>query len=336
MHAFLARKNVTPSLRLYFITCLSHMALGLFASLIIGLILKTLGTQLGIDFLAEMGQLAITLMGPAIGVAVAYALQAPPLVLFSALVSGAAGATLGGPAGAFVAALASAEIGKLVSKETPVDILATPLVTIAVGYVIAAGFGPLIQSLLVGLGETIMWATAQQPIIMGVVVAVVMGLALTAPISSAAIAIMLELKGVAAGAATVGCAAQMVGFAASSYRENGVSGLLALGLGTSMLQIANIVKKPLILLPPTLAGALLGPLATTLLVMENNPAGAGMGTSGLVGPIMTFQTMGFTFQALLGVLLLQIAGPALLSLALSEGMRRRGWIKPGDMTIQQG
>ncbi|WP_106475627.1 PTS transporter subunit IIC [Phytohalomonas tamaricis] len=336
MMAFAARKNVTPSVRRYAITCLSHMALGLFASLIIGLIIKTIGAQMGIEFLVDMGGLAISLMGPAIGVGVAYALSAPPLVLFSALVCGAAGATLGGPAGAFVAALIGTEVGKLVSKETPVDILVTPLVTIFVGYAIAAGLGPLIHALLVGIGETIMWATDQQPVIMGIVVAIVMGLALTAPISSAAIAIMLELKGVAAGAATVGCAAQMVGFAASSYRENGISGLLAIGIGTSMLQIANIVKNPWILVPPTVAGALFAPLATTLFAMQNNPAGAGMGTSGLVGPIMTFQTMGFTLSAVLGVLLLQIVGPALVSLVLSEGMRKRGWIKPGDMAIHQG
>ncbi|WP_252314569.1 PTS transporter subunit IIC [Sinobaca sp. H24] len=336
MKSFFLRKGVNISVKTYGVTALSYMALGLFSSLIIGLIIQTVGEQLNWPFFVDMGTLAMGLMGPAIGAAIAYGLKAPPLVLFSAVVTGAAGAELGGPAGAFIAALLSIEIGKLVSKETKLDIIVTPFVTIASGFTVASFIGPALQSALVSFGELIMWATAQQPFIMGILVAVLMGLALTAPISSAAIAIMLGLEGVAAGAATVGCAAQMAGFAVSSYRENGVSGLAALGIGTSMLQVPNIIKNPLILIPPTVAGAVFAPLSTMVFLMENNAAGAGMGTSGLVGPIMTLESMGWTWGVVGLIFLLQIAGPAVISLSLSEWMRKRNWIKLGDMKIDQG
>lgn len=336
MKAFLDRKGVSLSPKVYFVDALSSMALGLFSSLIIGLIIKTIGEQFKSEFFIEMGTLAMGLMGPAIGVAVAYGLKAPPLVIFSAIASGAAGAALGGPAGSFVAALISTEIGKLISKETKVDIIVTPFVTILTGYSVAAFIGPGIGYMMKGLGNLIMWGTEQRPIVMGIVVAVLMGLALTAPISSAAIAFMLDLHGLAAGAATIGCAAQMVGFAVSSYRENRVGGLIAQGLGTSMLQVPNIVRNPLILIPPTLAGALLAPIGTTILIMENNAAGAGMGTSGFVGQIMTFTTMGFSGEVLMKVALLHFVGPAVIALLLSEYMRKRGWIKPGDMVIHTG
>ncbi|MFZ4450705.1 PTS transporter subunit IIC [Salibacterium aidingense] len=336
MKDFFLRKGVNLSVKTYAVTALSFMALGLFASLIIGLIIRTIGEQLSFSFLTDMGQLAMDLMGPAIGAAVAYGLKAPPLVMFSAVITGAAGAELGGPAGAFLAALLSVEIGKLVSKETRLDIIITPFVTIAAGYVVAYFLGPIIDTGMIGIGDTVMWATEQQPFIMGMIVAVLMGLALTAPISSAAIAIMIELEGIAAGAATVGCSAQMVGFAVSSYRENGVSGLAALGIGTSMLQVPNIVRKPVILLPPTIAGAVFAPLATMVFLMENNPSGAGMGTSGLVGQVMTFSVMGFHLNILFIMLVIHIIGPALVSLGLSEWMRKKQWIKPGDMKIDQG
>ncbi|MFB5663924.1 PTS transporter subunit IIC [Alteribacillus sp. HJP-4] len=336
MNSFFLRKGVNISVKTYAVTSLSYMALGLFASLIIGLIIQTVGEQLNWPYFIEMGALAMSLMGPAIGVAVAFGLKAPPLVLFSAVVSGAAGAELGGPAGAFLAALLSVEAGKLISKETKLDIIVTPFVTICIGFTVAYFIGPAINAGLVRFGELIMWATDQQPFVMGIIVAVLMGLALTAPISSAAIAIMLNLEGIAAGAATVGCAAQMVGFAVSSYRENKVSGLAALGIGTSMLQVPNIVRNPLILLPPTIAGAIFAPLATMVFLMENNAAGAGMGTSGLVGQIMTFSVMGFETRVLIAVLFLHIVGPALVSLSLSEWMRKRNWIKLGDMKIDQG
>ncbi|OLO40474.1 PTS sugar transporter subunit IIC [Alkalihalophilus pseudofirmus] len=343
MLGFLKRKGIDLSWRTYVITALSFMALGLFSSLIIGLIIRTVGEQLArfqqlalfSEFLTDMGALAMGLMGPAIGVAVAYGLKAPRLVLFATVVSGAAGAQLGGPAGAFISALLSTEIGKLVSKETKVDIIVTPFVTIAVGFFVANFIGPAIQSGMTQFGSIVMWATEQQPFLMGILVATLMGLALTAPISSAAIAIMLELEGIAAGAATVGCAAQMVGFAVSSYRENGVSGLMALGIGTSMLQVPNIVKNPLILVPPIVAGIILAPFATVVFQMVNNPAGAGMGTSGFVGQIMTFTAMGFSWNVFFIILFLHILGPAIISLAISEWLRKKNLIKLGDMKIEQ-
>ncbi|MCM2972739.1 PTS transporter subunit IIC [Larsenimonas suaedae] len=330
---FAQRKGVTPGLKLYGVTCLSHMALGLFASLIIGLILKTLGNGLGVEALVTLGTTAMGLMGAAIGVAVAYALGAPPLVLYSALVTGSLGAALGGPAGALLATLVAVEGGKLVAKETPLDIVVTPLVTLVLGYLVSVLVAPPIASALTGLGQTISWATELRPILMGAIVATVMGLALTAPISSAAIAIMLDLNGLAAGAATVGCAAQMIGFAAAGYRDNGVGPALALGLGTSMLMIGNIARKPLILVPPTLAGALLGPLATTVFSLSSNAAGAGMGTSGLVGPIMVVQTMGVSSASLLGIAVLCVLGPALIAFASYLFMCRQGWIHPGDFRL---
>lgn len=334
MNGFLQRKGVTLSPRVYFITALSYMALGLFSSLIIGLILKTIGGQISsLSFLVPIGELAMSLMGPAIGVAVAYGLQAPPLVLFASLLAGAAGAELGGPAGSYAAAIIAAEAGKLVSKSTKLDIIVTPLITIFAGYGTAALIGPGIQTLLTNFGSLIMWATEQRPIIMGIIVAVLMGLALTAPISSAAIAIMLGLEGIAAGAATVGCAAQMVGFAVSSYRENGVEGVIAQGIGTSMLQVANIVRNPWILLPPTLAGAILAPIGSGWLTMLNNPSGAGMGTSGFVGQIMTLNVMGAGGNIWTAILLLHFIGPAIISLLISEVMRKKGLIRPGDMKI---
>ncbi|MFE7063971.1 PTS transporter subunit IIC [Sutcliffiella sp. NPDC057660] len=336
MKSFLHKKGVTLSPKVYLIDGLSYMALGLFSSLIIGLIIKTVGDQLGWTWFTEMGVLAMGLMGPAIGAAVAYGLKAPPLVLFATVIAGAAGAQLGGPAGSFIAALFATEIGKVVSKETKVDILVTPFVTILVGFFVATFIGPPINYGMTSLGSVIMWATEQQPIIMGVLVAVLMGWALTAPISSAAIAFMLGLEGIAAGAATIGCAAQMVGFAVSSYRENKVSGLLAIGIGTSMLQVPNIIRNPWIIIPPTIAGVVFAPIGTTIFNMTNVKEGAGMGTSGFVGQIMTFASMGFSVSVLLKVLLLHIIGPAVVSLTLSEWMRKKSYIKDGDMKINIG
>ncbi|MCR8850195.1 PTS sugar transporter subunit IIC [Rossellomorea sp. SC111] len=341
MRGYLERKGITLSAKTYFIDALSYMALGLFSSLIIGLIIKTIGEQLPLpaglsEFFIEMGTLAISLMGPAIGVAIAFGLGAPPLVIFAAVVTGAAGATLGGPAGAYVAAVLSTEIGKLVSKTTKIDIIVTPFVTIFAGFTVAYFIGPGIADFMSMFGSWISWATEQRPIIMGILVAALMGLALTAPISSAAIALMLDLNGVAAGAATIGCAAQMVGFAVISYRENRVGGLFAQGIGTSMLQVPNIVRNPLILIPPTVAGMILAPIGTTVWLMENNAAGAGMGTSGFVGQIMTFKTMGFSWDVTMKILLLHFVGPAFISLLISEYMRKLGWIKPNQMTIETG
>ena len=289
--SFLQRKNIVFSLHRYGIEALGAMALGLFSSLIVGLILKVIGDKTGIKLLTDYGLQAMAMMGPAIGVAVAFGLKAPPLVLFASTITGMAGAKLGGPAGCFVAAVIGAEFGKLVSKETKVDIIITPMVTIITGVATGVFIGPTINTMMVALGALIMKATELQPIPMGILVSVLMGLILTAPISSAAVAMMLKLGGLAAGAATVGCAAQMVGFAVASYRENGWGGLVSQGLGTSMLQVPNIVRNPRILIPPTLAGAILGPVATTIWPMTNIPAGAGMGTSGLVGQFGTFEAM---------------------------------------------
>lgn len=335
MRNFLRKKGVDLSPRTYFVTSLSYMALGLFSSLIIGLIVRTAGDQLGVGFLTTMGQLAMNLTGPAIGVAVSYGLGAPKFVLFASVVTGAAGYELGGPAGSYAAALLGTEFGKLISGETKLDILLTPFVTIGIGYLVAAFLGPAIASGVNALGEAIMWATEQQPFVMGIIVAALMGLALTAPISSAAIAFMLGLEGIAAGAATVGCSAQMIGFAFASYRDNGLSGLVSQGVGTSMLQIGNIVKNPRILIPPTLAGMVLAPVATVFFKLVNNPAGAGMGTSGLVGQLMTFSVMGFSGDVLTPVVLLHFIGPAALSLTFAFILRKIGWIKPGDMKLEQ-
>ncbi|HZK23905.1 MAG TPA: PTS sugar transporter subunit IIC [Oscillospiraceae bacterium] len=339
---FLARKNIVFSLERYFIDALGAMALGLFSSLIVGLILATLGEQLTaliganaiFTFLINSGKTAQSMMGPAIGIAVAYGLKAPPLVLFASVITGAAGASLGGPAGSFVATVFGAEFGKAVSKETKVDIIVAPAVTILAGLLAAAVVGPWVNNFMQSFGQLIMRATELQPIPMGIIVSVLMGLALTAPISSAALAIMMNLSGLAAGAATVGCSAQMIGFAVASYRENGWGGLIAQGVGTSMLQVPNIVRNPWIVVPPTLASALIGPLATTILKMYNNPAGAGMGTSGFVGQFGTATVMGFTMPVLFKIILLHFLLPAILTLFFSEWLRKSGRIKPGDYELK--
>ncbi|MCT4785447.1 PTS transporter subunit IIC [Exiguobacterium aestuarii] len=333
------KKGISLSPSVYFVTALSYMALGLFSTLIIGLIMKTIGGQLDRTALAgvsgtliQIGEVAMSLTGPAIGIAIAYALEAPPLILFSALVVGTFGYEFG-PAGSYVATLLAVEVSKLVSKSTKLDILVTPFTTIAVGFFTATYIGKYVGLFMTQLGSWIEWGTEQQPLFMGVVVATLMGLALTAPISSAAIALMLGLNGIAAGAATVGCAAQMIGFAITSYRDNGVGGAIAQGIGTSMLQVGNIVKNPWILLPPTLAGAVLAPIAILLFNLESVAAGAGMGTSGLVGPIVMLETMGFSWYTLMVVLGFLIIGPALLSYAVYAVLTRTGRIQPNDMKI---
>jgi len=318
----------------YVIDALSYMALGLFSSLIIGLILRTAGEQFQINILISMGQLAIDLMGPAIGVAIAFGLKAPPLAIFASAIAGAAGAASGGPAGAYIASVVAAEAGRFLSGKTRVDIIFVPFITIAAGYFSAEFVGVYINEVMLAFGELINWSVGRHPFIMGILVASLMGLALTAPISSAAIAIMIGLDGLAAGAATVGCSAQMVGFAVSSFRENRWSGLFSLGIGTSMLQIANVIKNPLILIPPLATSIILAPFATMFFLMENTPEGAGMGTSGFVGQIFTFSTMGFDTQTTISVLILHIAGPAIICWFISEMMRNKSWIKPGDMAIK--
>lgn len=341
MKKFLAKKNIVISVQKYGIDAMSAMALGLFSSLIVGLIIKTLGAQSILWFgdnaisaqLVVIGSAAMAMMGAAIGVAVAHRLQAPPLVLFASAVTGSMGAASGGPAGAFIAAVIACEFGKMVSKETKLDIIVTPMVTILVGALISISVSPVIAQFMTFLGSIIVTATTYQPFLMGIIISVVMGLVLTAPISSAALAIMLGLSGLAAGAATVGCAAQMIGFAVIGYKDNKISGLFSVGLGTSMLQIPNIVKNWWILLPPTLASVITGPLATVVFKMTNVAAGAGMGTSGLVGPITTFNDMGFNTNTLMAVALLHFILPALLSLIPYVYLRKIGKIKDGDLKL---
>lgn len=335
---FFKRKNIEISVKRYLIDALSFMALGLFSSLIIGSILNQIGTKLGIPLLSEtIWPIARQMTGPAIGVAVAYGLQAPPLVMFSSAITGAAGAALGGPVGAFVAAVVGAEFGKAVSKETKVDIIVTPATTIVVGCLVGSLVGPGVGAFMTGFGNLIMYATELNPIPMGILVSTLMGIALTLPISSAAIGIMLGLSGIAAGAATVGCCAQMVGFAVISYRENGIGGIFAQGLGTSMLQVPNIVKNWKIWIPSILTSAILGPIATTVLKLENTAIGSGMGTSGFVGQFGTVSAMEAAGKGgasmYITILVFQILLPAIMTLAIAEFMRKKQWIKDGDLKL---
>jgi len=330
---FLGRKNVELSFKRYFVDALGAMGVGLFSSLITGLILKTIGTKANIPVLIEFGALAGSMVGPAIAVAIAQALQAPPIVLFSCAAVGYAGNLWGGPVGAFLGAIVAAEFGKIISKETKIDIIVTPATTIISGMGIAKLAGPTVSAMMNGLGLVIMNATELQPGPMGAIVSTIMGMILTLPISSAAIAVALNLSGLAAGAATVGCSTQMVGFAVMSYRENGVAGLLSQGLGTSMLQMPNIVRRPLIWVPPTLASFILGPISTLVFKMTNIPSGAGMGTSGLVGQFGAIDAMGSSPQILFQIGLMHFFLPAVTTVLIAEAMRKMGLIKEGDMKL---
>ncbi|MEZ3436701.1 MAG: PTS sugar transporter subunit IIC [Lachnospiraceae bacterium] len=342
-----------------FIDGLSAMAQGLFATLIIGTIIQQAGTLIGGsagDMIFVLGKVAASLTSAGIGVAVAYRFKESPLVVVSAATAGMAGgfaskilagavlvdgaivyAGPGEPLGAFIAAYIAVFFGHLVSGKTKVDILVTPIVSIGTGAAAGLVLGPPISAFMTWLGSIINWGTEQQPFLMGIVVSVLMGMILTLPISSAALGIILNLSGLAAGAATVGCCCNMVGFAVASYRENKIGGLLAQGIGTSMLQVPNIVRKPVIWLPAILSSAVLGPVGTLVLHMTSNATGSGMGTAGLVGQIMTWQTMIQTETAavvLIKILVIQIILPAALTLIISEFMRKRGWIKFGDMKLE--
>lgn len=330
---FLKRKDIKFTFSRYFVDALGAMGIGLFASLITGLILKTIGTKCGIPILVEFGTLAGKMTGPAIAVAIAQALHAPQMVVFSCAAVGFAGNTWGGPVGAFVAAIVGTEIGKLVSKETVVDVIATPSLTVIAGMGAAKLIGPPVSALMMGLGVLIMEATELQPGPMGAAVSTIMGVILTLPISSAAIAVALNLSGLAAGAAATGCSTQMVGFAVMSFRENGISGLLSQGLGTSMLQMPNIVRHPIIWVPPTLASFILGPLSTLVFKMTNVPSGAGMGTSGLVGQFGAIDAMGSSPVVLFQIAVMHFILPAVLTLLIAEAMRRAGFIKDGWMKL---
>ncbi|WP_366409470.1 PTS sugar transporter subunit IIC [Proteiniclasticum sp.] len=329
----------------YAIKVLNGMAQGLFASLLIGLIIKQIGTLTGLDILVTFGSAAQVLMGPAIGAAVAYSVGAPPLGIFASVAVGAIGAgtftlvdgqtvaRIGEPVGALVASLIAAELTKLLKGKTKVDIVILPLAAIVVGGLTGAYIAPFITAFMTLVGDFINKATELQPVPMGIIVSTVMGVVLTLPISSAALSVSLGLSGIAAGASTVGCATQMVGFAVASFRENGFGGLLSQGLGTSMLQIPNIIRNPRIWIPPTLASAILGPIASAVFKMEGSKLGAGMGTSGLVGQFDAISVMGSNSRTLFLILLMHIILPALLTLLISEIMRKKGYIKPGDMKL---
>ncbi len=334
----------------YFIDALGAMALGLFASLIIGLILKQLFLLLDwrlLDGLSELiGSVTAAnspVIGAAIGVAIAAGLKNKPLVIYSAAAVGAIGYSVSsgnisaGPVGAYIAVVIGAECARLIAGKTKLDILLVPAVSILSGGLAAVLIGPPIASFMVMIGQAINEMTMLRPLPMGIAVSATMGLLLTAPISSAAIAIMLGLSGWAAGAATAGCSAHMVGFAVASYRENRVAGLVAQGLGTSMLQVGNIVRKPQILLPAVTASIITGALSTTVFKMENLAAGAGMGTSGLVGQLTTWAAMRGTIsdgRLLIYILLLHILLPAVIALLTSIGLRKIGWIRSGDMKLE--
>ena len=342
-----------------FIDGLSGMAMGLFATLIVGTIISQIGTIVGGEtgnYLVMMSSVAKVLTGAGIGVGVAHKYGESPLVTVSAASAGMIGAFAskllagevivegalhltgaGEPLGAFIAAYVGIELGHLVSGKTKLDILVTPMVTILLGGMVGLFVGPPISQFMAQLGAMIQWGTEQQPFLMGIIVSVLMGMILTLPISSAALGVVLNLSGIAAGAAAVGCSRQMVGFAVASFKENKFGGLVAQGIGTSMLQVPNIVRKPLIWVPPTLASAILGPVSTIVLKMTNNAIGSGMGTAGLVGQIMGYQTMvgeGLASKVvLIEIIVMHVIAPAILTYVIAEFMRRKGLIKDGDMKL---
>ncbi len=345
---FLKRKNIVFSAKRYGIDALGAMAQGLFASLLIGTIIATLGEQAGIPFLVTAGGYAKAVSGPAMAISIGYALQAPQLVLFSLLAVGQAANELGGaggPLAVLIVTIFAAESGKAISKETKIDILATPLVTILAGTLLSVWWAPSIGAAASAVGQLIMWATDLQPFFMGIFVSVIVGIALTLPISSAAICAALGLTGLAGGAAVAGCCAQMIGFAVMSFPENGLGGLISQGLGTSMLQMGNIVKNPRIWIPPTLASAITGPIATCVFALKmNGPAvSSGMGTCGLVGQIGVYTgwiadmeaglRSGITPMDWIGLFLICFVLPALLSVLFCRILKKAGWIKENDLKL---
>ena len=359
IQALLKKKDVEISTKRYLIDAMGAMAQGLFCSLLIGTIINSMGLLFDISELKTVvatvggvkytvGGLAMAMSGPAMAVAIGHALHCPPMVLYSLLTVGFATNALGGaggPLAVLFVAIVTSELGKLVAGETKVDILVTPLVTIGAGLALAALLAPLLGALAMKTGALIMWATELQPFLMGILVSVFVGIALTLPISSAAICAALSLTGLAGGAAVAGCSAQMIGFAVQSYRENGVGGLLSQGLGTSMLQMPNIVRNPRIWIGPILASAITGPLATCVfkLRMDGAAVSSGMGTCGLVGQIGVFtgwiSDMAAGTKATItsfdwmGLLFISFILPAILSPMINHGCCRLGWVKNGDMKL---
>lgn len=346
-------KKLKQFLNEIFIDGLSGMALGLFATLIIGTIICQLGTLIGGDigaYLTTMGNVAKSLTGAGIGVGVASKLKCGPLVVVSAAVTGMIGAfptvmdmesfaigKPGEPLGAFVAAIVGIKLGQLVSGKTKVDIIVTPMISIFTGAMVGFFVGPPITAFMTWLGELVNVNVEQYPVLGGMIISVLMGMILTLPISSAAIGVSMGITGLAAGAATVGCCCNMVGFAVASYRENKVGGLIAQGIGTSMLQVPNIVKKPIIWLPAILSSAILGPIASAVLKMVSNPVGSGMGSAGFVGQISAYTSMveagSSNVTAIALIILMHFVLPAIITLLISEFMRKKKWIKQGDMKL---
>lgn len=336
--SFLKRKEIEISVQRYLIDALSAMALGLFATLIVGVIFRTVGEQLNIPYFVDvLGKYGAAMSGPGIAVAVAFGLKAPPLVVFASVINGAVGAELGGPIGAFIAAVLGSEFGKMISKETPIDIVVTPAVTIITGTLSGTFVGPYINELMLGLGAIIMKATELRPIPMGILVAVIMGITLTLPISSTAIGIMIGISGLASGASVVGCCSHTVGFAIQSYRENGFKGLIAQGLGSPMIQIGNIVKNPILMVPPIISSAILGPLVTTIFKIQSTSSAAATGTSGLVSPLGVLAGMteaGYPMgEIYIKILIFCFIAPAIITFVVSEIFRKLGWIKYGDLKL---
>ena len=348
MKAFLQRKNIIFSFKRYGVDCLGAMAQGLFCSLLIGTIIKTLGQQTGLAYLVTIGTYAAAVAGPAMAISIGFALQAPPLVLFSLAAVGGAANELGGaggPLAVLIIAILASECGKVVSKETKVDILVTPFVTIFTGVALSTLLAPGIGAAASSLGQLIMWATDLQPFLMGIIVSVLVGIALTLPISSAAICAALSLTGLAGGAAVAGCCDNMVGFAVMIFREIKWGGLISEGLGTSMLQMGNIVKNPRIWIPPIIASAVTGPVATCIfkLQMNGTPVSSGMGTCGLVGQIGVYtgwindiaagNKAAITAFDWIGLLLVSFVLPAVISLLVCNFLRRIGWVRENDLKL---
>ncbi|MGN8914140.1 PTS transporter subunit IIC [Anaerofustis butyriciformans] len=315
----------------YFIDTLSSMALGLFSTLIIGSILNQIGVVFNISFLTDTLYPALkTMTAPVIAVSVSYGLKADPLVIFAC---GGAGLIGGDPISALLCGISGSVVGMLISKRTSIDIIVTPIVTVLAAGIVGYYVGPIMQDFMAFLGDIIMKACEQEPFVMGILVSVIMGIILTLPISSAALGIMLNLSGLAAGAACVGCACQMVGFAVMSFKENKIEGLISQGLGTSMLQIGNIMKKPVLFLPPIITSAILGPVSTIVFKMTNTAYGAGMGTSGLVGQFGMIEAMGSSTGVIAMMILMHFVLPAFITLVISEIFRKKNIIKPGDLKL---
>ena len=346
--SFLKRKDIEISAKRYGIDALGAMAQGLFASLLIGTIIATLGEQLGMEVLVNIGGYAKAATGPAMAVAIGYALHCPPLVLFSLVAVGGAANTLGGaggPLAVLLVTIVAAEFGKAVSKETKIDIIVTPFVTITIGSLLSMWCAPAIGAAASAVGAAIMWATELQPFFMGIIISVIVGIALTLPISSAAICAALSLTGLAGGAAVAGCCANMVGFAVLSFKENKWGGLFAQGIGTSMLQMCNIVRNPRIWLPAILTSAITGPVATCIFKLQMNGAAvaSGMGTCGLVGQIGVYTgwindiaagtKSAITAFDWIGLILISFILPGILAWAFGLLLRKLGWIKEGDLKL---